>query len=227
MILLSFPLPLFGVNAVHSERGPLLAEGQRMGLGRAGSEVVNRCFSQQMTWAEDVAGRWVQGSGHAASEVKTPRSSHLPHGSCFFGHSPCKFLLTYPPHPPPGTPCVGSLCLQNKLLSLCNNERVYPLLTTWTFIRANTASGQHERLWSPRWSVRIQPKVKSLDILFCLGSLVTSKGVTFPWAFWNSKITTVPQYYPPTLHRHQSLEISECECWLWHMTCSVLQSPTL
>ena len=139
--------PFSGWMLCRSEQGSHLAEGLKMGLGRAGSEVVNCFFNQQMTWTEDVAGRWLQGSGHAASEVKTPRSSHLPHGSCFFVHSPCKFLIKYPPHPPPGALCVGSHGLQNKLLSLCNNEHVYPLLTTWTFIRANTASGQHERLW--------------------------------------------------------------------------------
>lgn len=35
----------------------------------------------------------------------------------------------------------------------------------------------------PHSGVRIQPKVKPLDVPFCLGSLVTSKGVTFPQAF--------------------------------------------
>lgn len=127
--------------------GPSLSRGLESRSGQAGQGrecggLARQCPEMRMWWELTMR------SGPSSTEVGLVRPPGTPilHKALLFGHSHWKLLLKYPPHPPPGTPCVGSFCLKNKLLLLCNDECIYLLSAMWTFITANKVSGQHDRL---------------------------------------------------------------------------------
>lgn len=48
----------------------------------------------------------------------------------------------------PGCPLCGVILPAKQTLLLCKDPCVHPLFPTWTFVMANTASGQREGLWT-------------------------------------------------------------------------------